>query len=94
VFCGKGASVVWQIEDEYGVEGQIESMGEAVWTNWVESVRPHLLEDPTPTNSNLKWDETFEDQVWIPDSNVYVTFETDNAHIYLLGTVDISDDST
>jgi hypothetical protein len=85
--------VVWQIEDQHGIENEIQSMGDTVWRNWKDLVRPHLLEDPTPTNNNLKWDETFEDQVWIPETNVYVAFEADNARVYLLGTVDITDDS-
>lgn len=84
--------MVWQIEDQYGIEDQLESMGEPVWTNWIELVRPHLVEDPTHTNSNLEWDETFDDQIGIPDTDVWVTFEADNAHIYLMGAIDISDD--
>lgn len=85
--------MVWQIEDEHGVENQLEAMGEPVWSKWVELVRPHLVEDPSPTNSNLKMDETFDDQLWIPDTHVYVAFHADDSHVYLLGAVDISDDS-
>lgn len=86
--------MVWQIEDEHGIEGRLKLMDEPVWTNWLELVRPHLIEDPSPTNGNLRMDETFDDQVWIPDTNVYVTFHADNSNVYLLGAVDISDDST
>lgn len=86
--------MVWRIEDKYGVEDRLEAMGEPVWTNWLELVRPHLLEDPSPTNDNLKIDETHDDQVWIPETNVYVLFESDRYCVYLINAVDIFDEAT
>ena len=80
------------ISDEFEVEDQLRAMGGDVWTNWEQFVRPPLLEDPSPTNGDLVIDETHSDQVWIPDTHVYVTFDSDNYHVYLLGAVDIGDD--
>jgi hypothetical protein len=81
-----------QISDEHGVEARIKAMGQHVWSSWVDLVRPHLLEDPSPTNGDLVFDETNDDQVWIPETNAFVVFLADKYYVYLLNAVDLFDE--
>jgi len=86
--------MAWEISDPYGVEDDIHDMGPAVWGAWLE-VRPHLLQDPNPTNPSLHITETRTTQLWLPWTDVYVLiFCTDDEHVMLIKAVDLLDEVT
>lgn len=83
--------MVWQLSDIYGVEEDLEAMGDLVWSQWEYNVRPCLLEDPSPTNSELLITQNSAgQQVWIPDTDIFVRFELGGEnYIFLIGAVDM-----
>lgn len=87
--------MAWLLSDPYSVEEEIEALGSETWRAWVELVRPQLLADPYPTNSNLTITETLTTQVWIPGTDIYVLFHlTGDSHVMLVHFVDLlADDS-
>ncbi|HJQ94365.1 MAG TPA: hypothetical protein VJ935_01490 [Acidimicrobiia bacterium] len=83
----------WTIRDERNVEQRIRAFGEDVWAVWIDEVKPHLVEDPSPTNSNLHFDSIHEDQLRIGSTTVAVQFVVSGSSVYLFHAVDTGDDS-
>lgn len=85
--------MAWQLSDPYGVEDDLKAMGSVVWNAWVRDVMPKLLEDPSPTNGDLRITQTPAQQVWIPGTDVFVRFfPTDDAHVLLIQAVNLLDE--
>ncbi len=84
-----------QLIDIWQTEEKLQDMGGLVWRRWVEGVRPHLLDDPTPSNARVRITETpLANQVWIPETDVYVRFLVlDDVHVWLVAAVDLMADS-
>lgn len=84
--------MAWLLSDVFGVEDDLQAMGQIVWVTWVNDVRPSLLDDPTPTNTGLRITQTPADQVWIPGTDVYVRFfPTNDGHVMLIEAVDLNE---
>ena len=85
--------MAWQLSDPYAIEEDLEAMGPVVWNTWMNEVRPQLLQDPNPTNVGLRITETQGQQVWIPETDVFVRFFlTDDKHVLLIQAVNLLDE--